>query len=391
MKKLAYYRVAIACFVGMVCFSLFSSGLSFFVATVSQDLGVGRGSFTLYYSLMAIGGALAAPTMGKLAGKYGVRKLMIISAVWGCSAMLLFSVASALWMFYVVGLAAGLMGNACVMLCINVALQRSYDAKTMSAIMGVVMAGSGVGGMLLSAVMPGLLEQVGWRAGYRLLGIAWLALVLLSVVIMGKEQTSAAAADGAAAGGEAGMTQAQLLKTPAMYLLILESLILAASCGILQQYPALLGGMGFDTATVATMMSLMTASIAVGKIAQGALYSGVGVRKGGAVAILIFAAGLLLLLRAGTVYPALVLSAIGLGVYTTLMPLVTRKVFGHSFAAAWGMVQLGGSLGGFIGNPAWGAVYDATGSYTLALVVFPVILAATMVLHLVLTRDKKAG
>ena len=207
---------------------------------------------------------------------------------------------------------------------------------------------------------------------------------------MGKEQAPAQTGAKAAA-GEGGLTQAQLLKRPAMYMLIVESAVLAASCGILQQYPALLGGMGLDTAAVATMMSLMTASMAVGKIALGGLYSAAGVQKGGGVAIAIFMAGLLLLILPQAVYPALILSAVGLGIYTTLMPLATRKVLGsESFASAWGMVQLGGSLGGFIGNPVWGAVYDATGSYLPALVGFPVVLGITLVLHLMLTREKKA-
>ena len=390
MKKLAFYRVAIACFMGMVCFALFSSGLSFFVATVSEDLGVGRGSFTLYYSLMAIGGAFAAPTLGKLSGKFGVRKLMIVSGVWGCVGMFLFSVANALWMFYVVGLLTGLMGGACTMLCVNVALQRNYDAKTMSAVMGVVMAGSGVGGMILSAVMPGILEALGWRNSYRVVGVIWLVMNLLCVLLLGKEKAPAQTG-GKAAGGEAGLTQSQLMKMPSIYLLILESAVLAASCGILQQYPALLGGMGFDTATVAGMMSLMTASMAVGKIGLGAVYTGAGVRMGGAAAIAVFVAGLLLLVMPQAVYPALILSAVGLGVYTTLMPLVTRKVYGsESFATAWGMVQLGGSAGSFIGVPVWGAVYDATGSYLLAQVGFAALLGGILVLHLFLTRDKKA-
>ena len=181
------------------------------------------------------------------------------------------------------------------------------------------------------------------------------------------------------------------MKMPSIYLLILESAVLAASCGILQQYPALLGGMGFDTATVAGMMSLMTASMAVGKIGLGAVYTGAGVRMGGAAAIAVFVAGLLLLVMPQAVYPALILSAVGLGVYTTLMPLVTRKVYGsESFATAWGMVQLGGSAGSFIGVPVWGAVYDATGSYLLAQVGFAALLGGILVLHLFLTRDKKA-
>ena len=388
MKKLQFYRPAIACFIGMMAFALVSSGLSFFVSPVSEALGVGRGTFTLYYSLMSIAGAVSAPTLGKIAGKKGVHGLLLLSAVWVCGGMFLFSIANALWMFYVVGLATGLLGSACTMLSVNVALQQNYDSKTMSAIMGIVMAGSGVGGMILSAVMPGLLENVGWRNGYRVMGLLWLGALLLCLLVMGKPKApvQAAGAAKAAATGE----KPNLMKMPQTYMLVLESASLAAACGLLQQYPALLGGMGFDTAAVAGMMSLMTASIAVGKIAQGALYSGIGVRKGGALAILVFVAGLLLLVRTETVYPALVLSAIGLGVYTTLMPLVTRKVFGNdNFAGAWGIVQLGGSAGSFIGVPVWGAVYDATGSYLPALIGFSALLVAILVVHMVLSRDKK--
>lgn len=391
MKKLAYYRPAIACFLAMMTYSLFSNGLSFFVSIVSADLGVGRGSFSLYYSLMAVSGALVSPVLGRIAGQKGVRKLLMLSGIWSCICLFLLSFASRLWMFYAIGLAAGLMGNACVMLSVNVALQKNYDSKTVSALMGVVMAGSGVGGMILSALVPRMLEHITWRMGYRVLGVAWLGMALLCVLVMGKEKPMQAAVGAQKAAAGAGMTQSQMMKLPKMYLLLAESIILAASCGILQQYPALLGGMGFETGKVAAMMSLMTASLALGKIGLSVLYSTAAVRKGGCIAIGIFVVGLILLIWPATVYPALVLSAVGLGVYTTLMPLATRSMFGaYSFATAWGIVQMAGSAGSFVGVPVWGAVYDATGSYVPALVGFAVLLAAALVIHLVAASEKFA-
>jgi len=389
VKKLQFYRPAIACFMAMMTFALISSGLSFFVSTVSADLGVGRGSFTLYYSLMAISGAFAAPVLGKLAGKRGVRGLLLVSGVWVLAGMFLFSLANQLWMFYVIGFVTGLLGSACTMLCVNVALQKSYDSKTMSALMGIVMAGSGVGGMIMSAIIPNMIEAVGWRMGYCIMGMIWAVMSVLAVLVMGKEKAPVQVQKSAAATEEMGLTQGQMMKMPQMYLLIVESAILAASCGILQQYPSLLGGMGFDTATVAGMMSLMTASMAVGKIGLGALYTAVDVRWGGTAAIGVFIAGLLLLNVDGLVYPALILSAIGLGIYTTLMPLVTRKVFGsYSFAAAWGIVQFGGSAGSFVGVPLWGASYDNFGSYAPAMFGFAAALGVTLAIHLMVTRPK---
>lgn len=50
-------RPALSAFLLMLVMSLMSTGLSFFVAPVCADLGFGRGSFTLYYSLIVAAGA----------------------------------------------------------------------------------------------------------------------------------------------------------------------------------------------------------------------------------------------------------------------------------------------------------------------------------------------
>ena len=360
MKKLSFYRPAIACFVAMMSLALVTSGLSFFVSPVSEALGVGRGNFSFYYSLMAVSGAIAAPSLGKLVGKTGVRSLLLLSGMWVGVGLVLFSFASSLWMFYLLGFAMGLIGSGCAMLCVNVVLQKSYDAKTVSALTGIVMSGSGVGGMVLSAVLPGILENLGWRNGYRILGVAWL-----------------------------GLTQSQMLRLPQMWMLVLEAAILAAVGGVQQHCPALLAGLGYETAAVAGMMSLMTAALAVGKIGLGTMFGTAGVRVGGVVAIGVYLGGLALFAVGGLDTLALVLTAVGIGVYTTLLPLVTRRVFGsYSFAAAWGVVQLGGSLGGFVGVPVWGAVYDTVGSYAPALIGAVVLLAVICGSHWVLCGDK---
>ena len=73
------FRPAASAFLLMVTMSLLSTALSFFVVPVCEDLGFGRGSFTLYYSLMVAAGAvsasfLAAPLWGMVydfLGSYG--------------------------------------------------------------------------------------------------------------------------------------------------------------------------------------------------------------------------------------------------------------------------------------------------------------------------------
>ena len=136
------------------------------------------------------------------------------------------------------------------------------------------------------------------------------------------------------------------------------------------------------------MLSVQTAVLALGKIGQGMLYGRLGVRRGGCTMLLIFAAAFAILLIPALAWPGLLVMALGLGVYTTLLPLVTRQVFGtREYAAIWGLLATCGSVGTIVANPLWGSVYDMTGSYTLALMVVPVLLTCAAWILNKLLRD----
>ena len=61
MRLFREYRFAAAAFLLMMAMALTTTALSFFVAPVCAELGVGRGSFTVYYSLMTASGAMPHP------------------------------------------------------------------------------------------------------------------------------------------------------------------------------------------------------------------------------------------------------------------------------------------------------------------------------------------
>lgn len=100
----------------MLTMSLLSTALSFFVAPVCEDLGFGRGSFTLYYSLMVASGAVSASFLGTYMNRKGVRGVVLVSGVWCGLGFLGLSFSSQLWMFYILGAAMGLFGSTCVYL-----------------------------------------------------------------------------------------------------------------------------------------------------------------------------------------------------------------------------------------------------------------------------------
>ena len=377
MNKLRALRPSAAAFLLMMAMAVTTSALSFFISPVCDDLGIGRGSFTVYYSLMTASGAFSTSFLGQYINKKGVRGIIFLSSLWCCGGLLLFSVSGSLWMFYLAGAAMGLLGTSCVNLCANVIVQTSYSSDRASSLLGFVMAGSGVGGMIFSLVLPGILEDLGWRMGYRILAVCWLVLVLAAFLLSGKQET--AGAMGNARAVLSGMTRAEAMKSPKFYLMMAAIVLYTVGTTIQQQLPSLLSGLEFSSAQVGVMMSVMTASLAVGKIFQGMLYSKVGIARGGTVITAMFIAGFFLLLKPATAYPGLVCLAFGMGIVTTLMPTVARFVFGaREYASIWGLLATASSVGSFVATPVWGMIYDCCGTYAPAMLTVPVLLAAAL-------------
>lgn len=385
-EKLTFYRPAVAAFLVIMAMALTSSTISFFLEPICENLQISRGSFSLIFSLMSVSGALSNPFVGQYAGKKGVRGILFLTGLWAGTCMILFSFVTKLWMLYAVAFCLGLFGSSCVCLCATVIVQQSYMGPQAASILGAVMAGSGVGGMFFSLMIPRIISLLSWRAGMQAMGICWLTLIWLGMILLGKQEMPQHNQSSNAVG--LGMTRAEALKSPKLYLEMAVIVIISACCGLQQQLPSLLGSKGFSGGQVSVMISAMTIFLALGKFGQGLFYGKIGVKTGGLITMGIFAAGCLFMFIDALVWPGLVLLAIGMGIYTTLLPVVTRRVFGsREYASIWALITTVGCVGTFVGYPLWGTIYDLTGTYALGLVGAAVLLAGAMFAHWKILKD----
>lgn len=383
-----HIRPAASAFLLMLTMSLLSTALSFFVAPVCEDLGFGRGSFTLYYSLMVAAGAFSVSFLGRYMNDHGVRLIILISAVWCGVGFIGLSFCRALWMFYIVGALMGLFGTSCVYLCANITVQQSYSSRDASMVMGVVMAGSGIGGMIWSNVVPGVIEAFGWQFGYRALGVSWFALAVLSFLILGKQDLSGGV--GHSSGNLAPTDGKTLFRSSKFFLSVGVMCVLTACSCISQQLPSVLEGMGHDGGTVGLMISVMTAAAAVGTVLEGLLCGRFGVAKTMVGVTVFYAIGYAMMFVDGMTYVALVGLAFGSGSLGTLMPIVVRHVFGgRDYATVWSTLLTVSSVTSFLATPVWGMVYDLFGNYTPALITMPILLSVSVLLLMKLFREKQ--
>lgn len=384
MKQITKLRPAIATFLMMIAVATTSTAISFLNQPVANQLQVGMGSFTLYYSLMVAAGAITTPFVGRLIHKLGVAKIVVSTAVWGLVCMFAFSFANTLWMFYVVGILAGALGGSAITLLANVIVQTYYTTSEAASLIGIVMAGSGVGSILYSAVIPVVLEKMGIGMTYRFIGIIWIVILVLAVMILGKAQP-VASEKGGEAGGD-GMTQKEAMKSPMLYMMLGSVLLLTCGTGLAQHWPAVLEEQGYDSVSTGVIISFYSAVLTAGKIAQGILYGKAGLKKGALIIYGLYIVGFILLLNSA-VYPAFFCIGLGFGIVTTLVPVLTKALFGQKeYAGIYGLIAMSMSVGSFITTPVWGVVYDTAGSYRPGFLVMPVLIAAACVLQLAALR-----
>ena len=386
MTQKTSLRPAIAAFLLMVAMAITTSALSFFVSPICSELNIGRGSFLLYYSLMTAAGAFSITFVGNYVSKKGVHKILVIAGIWCACGLFLFSFANSLWMFYIVAACMGFFATSSISLCANVIVQTSYSDEQAASLLGFVAAGSGVGGMIFSLILPNIIENFGWRIGYRFLAVCWLVFVFAAFFLMGKQEIAENSNQRRTLNN--GMTRAEAVKSPKFYLILVSIIMFTIGSGVQQQLPSYLESMNFSTGQISFMISLMTASLAIGKILQGMLYNRIGIKNGGIIIGMMYVISFLLLQKSFFAYPGLICLAFGMGILTTLMPTVVRYIFGaREFAAIWGLISTVCSVSSFIATPSWGMVYDSFGTYTPAMMACPVLLVIGLITMSISLKD----
>ena len=202
----------------------------------------------------------------------------------------------------------------------------------------------------------------------------WLMLGLSALALLGRELPGGGAEQRRT--DTEGLTRAEALRSPKLYLLIVVSFILSAACGVQQQLPSMLLSYGFAPERVGVMMSFFAATLALGKVGQGLFYGRVGALRGGMLITGIFALSFWIMRFPATVWLGLAALALGMGTVTTLLPLLTRLTFGGlEYASIWGIVYSAANVGTLAATPLYGLAYDTVGSYGAAMMVSMVVIA----------------
>ncbi len=378
----------------------FGSAYTFstFLQALQQDFAASRGSVSLVFSLAGFLYMGFGIVSGPLADRVGARALAVAGMVLTGAGLALAGMAGSLAGVYAAyGLGVGL-GVGCAYVPAVGAVQRWFLRRRGLA-SGLAVSGIGVGTLVMPPVAAALIDALGWRQAYLVLGILVAAAgAAMALLIANDPRDRGLGPDGDAPSAQrvvTGATLTEAVRTPAFARLYAACLLggFGAFVPFVHLVPYALDH-NVTPARAVTLLGLIGAGSTAGRFLLGGIADRLG--RGRTLALLHagMAATLALWAMAASFWPLAVFALLYGAVYggwVAILPAVVMDRFGgRQIAGIIGVLYSSVAIGTLAGPAATGFIYDATGGYVPAILVAAIanLIAAAIALN---TRKQPQG
>ena len=386
-KKKMYYGWWIV-FVGFLVYALVYSSIStagVFTLPITEEFGFARSAYSIRSLFAAAGTIIGSFTMGRFIAKHSIKHTMIGSCTILVLAAIGTSFCTQLWQFYALSLVQGFGFAGTSMIPVPVLINTWFGPKKKGLAMSIALAGSGVGGMVMTVILNWFCQNMGWRtAFYACAAVYLITIPFIAVLVVrspkekGLERLGEVAVSGVTS-EKTGLAYAEGKKTKA-YWLILGSFFLMAlvNAGILNHEIPYFNDAGFSASKAASLGALAVGSLTIGKLILGVMFDKIGVKKSVFIGnVCLMVAMVLIYIVSGfhsMGYVYVLFYAIGGSVATVAVPLVVASVFGDKeFSRYLGSINVVTGIGNPIGSIFCGLLFDITGSYKAAWITFAIV------------------
>jgi OFA family oxalate/formate antiporter-like MFS transporter len=379
-----------------ITFVGFGSAYTFsaFVESLQKDFAASRGSVSLVFSLAGFLYFGLGVVSGPLADRWGSRLLAVVGMILTGMGLALAGAARSLAEVYAAyGLGVGL-GVGCAYVPAVGAVQRWFLRRRGFA-SGLAVSGIGVGTLVMPPLASLLIEALGWREAYLVLGcLAALAGGGMALLIENDPRDRALAPDGdppqpgAQSAEPSGASVGEAIRSRRFVVLYAACLI--CSFGVFVPFVHLVP-YALDHGVAPSSAALLLGMIGVGSTAGRFCLGGLADRMGRRLSLIATFVGMALSLAvwlfATTLWPLAAFAfvyGVFYGGWVAVLPAVVMDYFGgRNVSGLIGILYTSVAFGTLIGPSAAGFAFDMTHSYAvpiLASVCANVIAAGIMAL-----------
>jgi MFS family permease len=350
---------------------------SVFFLPVVRHFGWSRAFFSLLVATAPLAAGFSSPGIGSLLDRYGERRIMIAGATMVGLSFLALSRADSAPAFFAIFVILGIGITASTIIPTALVITRWFPEQRGVAL-GIAFAGIPLGGTGMAIVANEVVNYGGFRGAYVAMAIPILFLVipLLAMFIpISTEKQKTEAEQVLTEEFLFGLEVSEALRARSFWMIaIAEVLFAAAGVGLRVHLVPFLTGLGYSPTLAANVLSATFVFSAIGTFAIGRVVDHLGGRTTLGLVFVGAAAGIAALLAAShLIAVAAFILIFGLAGDTpaAIFPIaVTESLGAKRLGGLLGLLALCRTFGFAFGPVIAGGIFDRSGSYIGALLVF---------------------
>lgn len=390
-EKFSGYKIAACCFlIAMAVLGMGYVTLSIYVPPLIAEMQASTTAISIIFSVLAATAMVGNFVSGTVSGKIGVRGMVWVGIASLLAGYVVLYFAASVVMLYVAAALVGIGVSWAGIICIG-RFVPNWFVRHQGTMLGIVMAASGIGGMIGSPIISAMIAQSGWRTACLYSTVAMAVLTIIPALFLKEKpsdvgQKALGAEDAVAAQGASvtvGPSFAVAKKSAAFFCLLLVWVAIAFLCnGFNSQITNALTLKGFDIAFCGTVVAISSAANTAGNLLLGAINDKFGTKTAFLSIMLCAIASMLCMMVCKTQGIAIAFALLfGLSqpMGATLVTLITGRVFaGQAFGQMLGINNGIVALMGIFAPLVMSMTLDMTGNYNLACIILLVVLCVAV-------------
>lgn len=383
-----------------ICYVIKVNCSSQFIQPICDELGITRTAFIQTNTVMTLAMLISSAFIGKVYNKYSLKYVLSGCVLLTVLCYFFMSKATSLWQLLALTAIQGIGWSGATNLPATIIVGRWFGPKVKGTALSIAMLGSGAGALVWVKVINSVIQNHGWRTGY--LAMAGINAIMIPIALLlvvsnpsekgykrriGDPLEEEGKRLSEPLGEKSGITGAQALKTARWWLQWSAGMITmigaaAFSAQFIDYYTGFV-----DRGTATTLYAGALGTLVLGKFLVGTLSDVIHIKRMSVIAPLFYAGVFVCMaLSSGNMaYAKLLipLYMIGGAVPSTIPFLITARNFGDKeYGVLSGWMNMAGNVGQIVGPTVAAFIFDTTGSYVKAWMLFACLMVVVSLLYL---------
>lgn len=375
------WPILVPCLAGIVTCVVHNYSLGVMIAPIEREFGWSRAEITTGPLIISIVAIFTGPLVGLAIDRLGPRRIALAGIVLYCAALAFLGTAgdsvTSWWLRWaLLGLA-----NMLILTTVWTAAVNATFHENRGKALAIVLSGTGIAAFTVPSLALYLVEQGGWRHAYLAMAVisflvAAPAILLLFRCDLDLPARGARSIGGALPAPRAGAATRAALRSPTFVKLAAAILVFTlAGSGLTANAFPILRSHGFDEAASASLAGVLGIGSVTGRLCGGYLLDRFDAKWVAAISVLLPMAPIYFFLAHPGDYPIAALGwfviGLSMGAEVDTVAYLAARHFGmRSFGTIFGTISGLTLAAAGLAPLAASAIYDARGSYDLALLAY---------------------